>query len=424
MQPLSAEKAKGGDHFGLRLAEPIVIDGATLVAAGATGEGEVIDAKPGGIGGRPGRLVLAARYLDSGGVHMKLQSLKLGGGGKDRSATAVGVVIAVGVLGALVQGGGVDYPAGTLASAKIASDVSLSPPSAPATPSVRLLAEAAAGPAAPRRPGATSWATPFPNWVPHLKGPCMRLVTSCAIAALTLSALTLTAMAPGLAQAADAAKPADAASAVPTPPSGKGQVVFFRRSSLMGFPYWTNIRENDTAYGKLSNGVYFVQTLDPGPHTFNTSVLGKDALKIEVDPGETYYVEGKITMALVGYTVVMAPSDATAFQKAFHGMKLAKLAVAGPPATPTPRRSRRRLSARGDLAFLRPGAGQDVDHAVVALVAGVFVHRAARGVERHLGPPRPAVEAGVGIRNFSNSRDETRVNRSTTVVSGETFSRP
>jgi len=166
----------------------------------------------------------------------------------------------------------------------------------------------------------------------------MKLVTSCAIAALTLSTLTLSAMAPGVARAADAAKPADAAAiaAVPTPPAGKGQVVFFRRSSLLGFPYWTNIRENDAAYGKLSNGVYFVQTLDPGPHTFNTSVLGKDALKIEVDPGETYYVEGKITMAIVGYTVVMAPSDATAFQKAFHGMKPAK------PAEPE--------SAKGDAA--------------------------------------------------------------------------
>jgi hypothetical protein len=149
----------------------------------------------------------------------------------------------------------------------------------------------------------------------------MRPVTSFALSAVMLISPMLVAAAPGLAQAADAAKPADPAAAVPAPPAGKGQVVFFRRSSLMGFPYWTNIRENDVAYGKLSNGVYFVQPMDPGPHTFNTSVLGKDALKIEVDPGETYYIEGKITMALVGYTVVMAPSDAASFQKVFKGMK-------------------------------------------------------------------------------------------------------
>jgi hypothetical protein len=126
----------------------------------------------------------------------------------------------------------------------------------------------------------------------------------------------------GLAQAAEpAAKPADAASAVPAVAKDKGQVVFFRKSSMFGFPYWTNIRENDVALGKLTNGSYFIQTLDPGVHAFNTSVLGKDAMKLQIDPGETYYVEGKITMAVIGYTIVMAPSEAATFQKVFKGMK-------------------------------------------------------------------------------------------------------
>jgi hypothetical protein len=148
-QPLSAEKAKGGDVFGLKLSEPIMIGDVTLVPAGATGQGEVIDAKPAGIGGRPGRLVLAARYLDVGGQKLKLQSLKLSGGGKDRSELAVGAVIAVGVLGALVPGGGVDYPAGTLASAKIAIDFTApSPVASPAAPAE----PPAAAPAAPATP--------------------------------------------------------------------------------------------------------------------------------------------------------------------------------------------------------------------------------------------------------------------------------
>lgn len=141
--------------------------------------------------------------------------------------------------------------------------------------------------------------------------------------------LVLLAAAPAVAQTTDAAPAPVAASAavsgsVAAPPEGKGQVVFFRKSSLMGMPYWTNVRENEVAYGKLTNGVYFAQTLDPGAHTFNTSVLGKDALTLEIDPGETYYVEGKITMAVVGYTIVMAPSDQATFQKALKSMKPAK----------------------------------------------------------------------------------------------------
>ena len=134
-EPLSSTSSKAGDHFGLRLAEPIEIGGAVVVPAGVMGQGEVIDAKPAGIGGRPGRLVLAARFLESGGQHLNLQSFKLGGGGRDNSSLAVGATIAVGLVGALVPGGGVEYPAGTRATAKIASDVTAPPSAPPAAPS-------------------------------------------------------------------------------------------------------------------------------------------------------------------------------------------------------------------------------------------------------------------------------------------------
>jgi hypothetical protein len=139
------------------------------------------------------------------------------------------------------------------------------------------------------------------------------------IAAALLSAA---AVAPAFAQdSAPAAAPS--ATGLSAPPAGKGQVVFFRRSSMFGFPYWTNVRENGAAYGKLSNGVYFVQVLDPGVHEFDTSVLGKDAMKLQIDPGETYFVEGKIAMQIVGYTIVMAPSDEATFTKVKHSLKLA-----------------------------------------------------------------------------------------------------
>jgi hypothetical protein len=138
----------------------------------------------------------------------------------------------------------------------------------------------------------------------------------------------LLAMVPGLAQAEEtapaSASPSAASSAVPPPPADKGQVVFFRKSAFMGMPYWTNVREHDVAYGKLTNGSYFVTTLDPGVHEFRTSVLGQDSMKVQVDAGETYYIQGKITMAVIGYTVIMAPSDAASFEKVFKGMKLAK----------------------------------------------------------------------------------------------------
>lgn len=131
-QALSASHAQSGDHFGLRLAEPITIEGAVVIPAGVTGQGEVIDAKPAGIGGRPGRLILAARYLEQGDLRLRLQSFKIdGAGGRDNSGLAVGATIAVGIVGALVPGGGVDYAPGARATAKISSDIMV-PPGLPA----------------------------------------------------------------------------------------------------------------------------------------------------------------------------------------------------------------------------------------------------------------------------------------------------
>lgn len=142
-EPLSAATAVSGAHFGLRLAEPVSLGGSVVLPAGIAGMGEVIDAKPAGFGGRPARLVLAARYLESDGVRFPLRSLKLGGGGIDNSGGAVVLTMAVGILGAAIHGGGVEYAAGTRAIAKLAADVTSRPitilpataaPSAPALP--------------------------------------------------------------------------------------------------------------------------------------------------------------------------------------------------------------------------------------------------------------------------------------------------
>jgi hypothetical protein len=147
-EPLSSSKSRSGDRFGLKLAEPIVVGGAVVMPAGAVGLGEVIDAKPANIGGRPGRLVLAARFLDSGPLHLTLQSFKLGGGGKDHSELAVEATIVVGLVGVLIPGGGVEYPTGTLATAKVAADVTIAAVSTQASTSPPASPPAAA-PASP-----------------------------------------------------------------------------------------------------------------------------------------------------------------------------------------------------------------------------------------------------------------------------------
>ncbi|AMS29954.1 DUF2846 domain-containing protein [Aquidulcibacter sp.] len=122
------------------------------------------------------------------------------------------------------------------------------------------------------------------------------------------------------AAAPEAPAPAPAAVAFPgpnpimAPPEGKGQVVFFRQSKLTGAALSFSIREGDTGIGKLQNGSYFVHVVDPGPREFNIQSEVTDTLRLEVEPGETYFVVQSITMGIMIGRPILTPSDALTFQ--------------------------------------------------------------------------------------------------------------
>jgi hypothetical protein len=117
---------------------------------------------------------------------------------------------------------------------------------------------------------------------------------------------------------------------VPPPPAGQGVVVFFRKKSLMGTGQWFNVRENGVALGKLANGAYFIQAAQPGIHTYTdtTEPEVKDRLRLQIDPGETYFVEGTMTHGVVMGVADLNPSDRAAFEAASRDLKLAPPASA------------------------------------------------------------------------------------------------
>ena len=124
-QLVTSRTAREGDRFAIKLAQDLVVDGTIVAHAGATGMGEVVDAAPGSIGGRPGKLVLAARWVDGGAVRLPLRSFHLAGSGNDSSRStllAMTFTPYVGILALGIQGGNIDYPAGTRAMAKVAAD--------------------------------------------------------------------------------------------------------------------------------------------------------------------------------------------------------------------------------------------------------------------------------------------------------------
>ena len=134
--------------------------------------------------------------------------------------------------------------------------------------------------------------------------------------------------------AASAPKPAPAAAPAPAKApaaasaggQGTGTVVFFRESKFAGAAVSFKVREGQTELGKLSSGTYFTAHLTPGPHEFTVHSEAKDVLNLEVEPGETYYLQGSVSMGFMVGRPNLAPSD----EATFNSMK-AKLKDSGAP---------------------------------------------------------------------------------------------
>lgn len=133
VEPVTSRTAKRGDRFQVRLRQPVMVGDQIVLPAGTHGVGEVVDASKAGFGGRPGELLLAARYLEFEGRQIPVRSFKMGGVGRDNMAGSAVVTLAAGFVGLIIQGGEITYPAGFVGNAKLAVDVPLgSAPIAPA----------------------------------------------------------------------------------------------------------------------------------------------------------------------------------------------------------------------------------------------------------------------------------------------------
>ena len=92
-----------------------------------------------------------------------------------------------------------------------------------------------------------------------------------------------------------------------------GNVVFFRESQFVGAMVSFKVREGEQELGKLSSGTYFVAQVPAGAHAFTVHSEAKDVLNLEVERGQTYYVQGSISMGVMVGRPNLAPSDAATF---------------------------------------------------------------------------------------------------------------
>ena len=145
LDAVNSDTSKKGDRFRMRVVRAVTSGGRVLVPAGSIAFGEVVHVQKKGMGGKPGELILAGRYLELPQGQVKLRPT-LGGPaastGKGHLVEASTVTVFFGVLGFAVHGDGTGLPVGAGLSARIAADteiVDVSPPaaSAPSTNETR-----------------------------------------------------------------------------------------------------------------------------------------------------------------------------------------------------------------------------------------------------------------------------------------------
>jgi hypothetical protein len=128
----------------------------------------------------------------------------------------------------------------------------------------------------------------------------------------TAEAATVPAEAVPAAPAADAA-----ASAEPVADVGTGRIIFFRPKKFAGAAIKFKVREGEAILGKLGSGSFFAADVPAGVHNYTVRSEGADdALTLEVEAGETYYVIGTISMGMFAGQGNLAPSDQAAFDEA------------------------------------------------------------------------------------------------------------
>lgn len=128
---ISSKTHVKGDKVEIVLAEPLRLSDTLAIPAGTRGVAEVIHAAKGGMGGKAGELLVAARSLDlSSDLHIPLRSFRLApASGKNNEGLAMGLSIAGGVAGGIaamiMTGGSARIPDRSEAFAKTAADVDL-----------------------------------------------------------------------------------------------------------------------------------------------------------------------------------------------------------------------------------------------------------------------------------------------------------
>lgn len=112
---VSTRNSQAGDHFELRVHEPVIVDGRILIPVGTKAWGEVVESEPSASTGQPGRLAAKLSHIEIGLNRIPLSGNREHAGERAATQMAIGM-IALGPFALLAKGNNARLRAGELFS--------------------------------------------------------------------------------------------------------------------------------------------------------------------------------------------------------------------------------------------------------------------------------------------------------------------
>ena len=122
LNEVSTRRAKAGDHFVLRVDEPVQVDGVTIIPVGAKAWGEVLAAESSGMAGKGGELSVRLLYVEVGGDRIPISG-KTSSEGEDGTTQLALSALALGPLALLGRGNNAKLKAGHIFNAYFTQDL-------------------------------------------------------------------------------------------------------------------------------------------------------------------------------------------------------------------------------------------------------------------------------------------------------------
>lgn len=113
--------------------------------------------------------------------------------------------------------------------------------------------------------------------------------------------------------AQDAPGQSEQAAAAIDIPEGKGKIVFFRKGGFVGSAISCAVHEKGEKVTSLPPGKFAVVYAEPGIHEYTVKSEATDMLRLEIEPGETYYAKCNISMGIMAGRPNLSPSDKAGF---------------------------------------------------------------------------------------------------------------